>query len=171
MRASIVIAAYNEGEVVARTVETCVDTTYQLDCELVLADDASTDGSVQRVLQRFPMIQSLRHERRLGASATKASGAQRARGEILIFLDAHTKPEQGAILRLVQAVECLGGRAIVMPAIAALDVTSWRNDLGQVGHGYSFDLLEFKAHPGWPGRSAADREGSAAGAGQRHRAR
>jgi glycosyltransferase involved in cell wall biosynthesis len=46
MRASIVIAACNEGKAVARTVETCVDTTYQLDDELVLADDASTDGSV-----------------------------------------------------------------------------------------------------------------------------
>jgi glycosyltransferase involved in cell wall biosynthesis len=91
MRVSIVIAAYNEGEAAARTVETCVDATYQLDCELVLADDASTDGSVQRVLRRFPMIQSLRHERRLGASATIASGAQRARGEILTFLGAHIR--------------------------------------------------------------------------------
>jgi GT2 family glycosyltransferase len=143
MRASIVIAACNEGEAVARTVETCVDTTYQLDCELILADDASTDGSVQRVLQRFPMIQSLRHERRRGSSPTKASGAQRARGQVLVFLDGHTKPEHGAILRLVQAVERLEGRAIVTPAIAALDVASWRNDLDQVGHGYGFDLLEF----------------------------
>jgi GT2 family glycosyltransferase len=64
MRASIVIGAHNEGEALVRTVETCLDTTEQLDCELVLPDDVSPDGSLQPGGSRFPMIQILGHERR-----------------------------------------------------------------------------------------------------------
>jgi glycosyltransferase involved in cell wall biosynthesis len=47
MRASIVVAAHNEGVALQRTIQACLETAGRLDFELVVADDASTDGSVE----------------------------------------------------------------------------------------------------------------------------
>ena len=143
MRVSVVIAARNEGEAVARTVEACVRTTVGVEYELVVVDDGSMDGSVDHAFERFPTIQRVRHERPRGASPAKAAGADRAGGDVLVFLDGHTNPAPGAIIRLVEGIERLDGRAVLTPAVAALDVARWRNDLAQTGHGYAFDLQQF----------------------------
>jgi glycosyltransferase involved in cell wall biosynthesis len=147
VRASIIIAGYNEGQALSRTIESCVETCADLDYEILVADDASTDGSVEAALRRFVQVRVHRHERRQGASPTKALGARNARGEVLIFLDGHSKPEYGAVLRLVQDVEEVEGLAIITPAVAALDVERWKNDFSQVGHGYTLNLESFDC--GW----------------------
>jgi len=75
---------------------------------------------VDEAVKRFPRARVVRGEDRQGASPAKASGAASARGETLVFLDGHCKPEPGAIERLVSSVELLSGRAIITPRIAAL---------------------------------------------------
>jgi glycosyltransferase involved in cell wall biosynthesis len=140
MQTSVVIAAYNEGDRLWKTIQSCVDTCFGLDFEIIVADDASSDDSIAEALRRFPRLEVVRHEQRLGASPAKASGARRARGKVLVFLDGHTKPEPGAISGLVRDVEQVGGEAILTPTIAALDSNAWVNDLTQVGHGYYLDL-------------------------------
>ncbi|MEX2119336.1 MAG: glycosyltransferase [Pirellulales bacterium] len=147
MRASIIIAAHNEGEALWKTIHSCVETCVGLDYEILIADDASRDLSVQEAQRRFPQVRVFRHEKRQGASPTKALGARSARGEVLIFLDGHTKPEYGAIKRLLADVEELRGTAVVTPAIPALHVEKWRNSPLQIGHGYSVNLDTFEC--GW----------------------
>jgi GT2 family glycosyltransferase len=143
MRASIVIASCNEGTNLEKTVRSCLETTADLDAEIVVADDASTDGSPEAVKRRFPQVRLARHAERRGVSQTKDLGARWARGEVLVFLDAHCKPEPGAVERLVAGVEELDGDAVLSPRIANLDVSRWENDLDQVGHGYAITLESF----------------------------
>jgi hypothetical protein len=38
VRASLIVTAFNEGSLLAKTVETCVEAIDGLDCELVVAD-------------------------------------------------------------------------------------------------------------------------------------
>lgn len=140
MRASIVIPTCDEGGNLEQTVRSCLDTTVGLDAEVVVADDASTDGSPEEVKRRFPQVRIARHATRRGVSQTKDLGARVARGDVLVFLDAHCKPDPGAIERLVADVEELGGDAVISPAIANLDVDRWENDLDQVGNGYAVTL-------------------------------
>ena len=147
MRASIVIAAHNEGESLWKTVASIMESSVGLDYEIVVADDASDDGSMEEVLRRYPRVRVVRHQQRRGASPTKDLGARDARGEVLVFLDGHTNPQPGAILQLVDDVERVEGRAIVTPTVEALDVQRWRNSPSQVGHGYRLDLETFDC--GW----------------------
>lgn len=146
MRASIIIATHNEGSALSRTIDSCAESTLDSDCEIVVADDASTDGSVEEAEQRFPLVRIIRHSTRLGASPTKDLGARNARGDVLIFLDAHTKPEVGAISQLIRDVEAADGMAIITPAIAALQQRLWQNDFSRLGHGYAIDLRLFEPH-------------------------
>ena len=140
MRTSILVAAHNEGDALWKTIRSCVETTVGLSFEIIVADDASTDGSVEEAQRRFPQIKVVTHPERLGASPTKHFAAREASGEILVFLDGHTNPEFGAIGRLVQGVELLQGQAIITPSVPHLDTKNWLNSRAQVGHGYGFDL-------------------------------
>lgn len=93
MRASLIFAAHNEGDLLWRTLESVVQTSLGLQFEMVVADDASWDGCVVEAQKRFPEIRRIQHEERRGASPTKDLGARHARGEVLVFLDSHVKPE------------------------------------------------------------------------------
>jgi len=147
MRVSIVVAAHNEGAWLWRTISSCVETCSHLDYEIVVADDASFDGSMEEAKRRFSQIRVVRRDTREGASPTKALGAEHARGEVLVFLDGHTKPEYGAVACLVEDVEHLNGSAIVIPQIPVLDAPRWKNDFKQAGHGYFLNLASFAC--GW----------------------
>jgi GT2 family glycosyltransferase len=140
MRASLVIAAHNEGDLLAKTIQSCLDTMAGLDCEIVVVDDASQDGSVEQLQRRFHHVRKVTSAARLGVAATKDSGARHARGDVLLFLDGHCKPEPGALGALIEAVEEWDGAAVVTPSVAALDVSRWESGMDLLGHGYSVNL-------------------------------
>jgi GT2 family glycosyltransferase len=147
MRASIVIAAHNEGEWLSKTVGSCVETIEGFSYEIVVADDASRDGSIEGLSRRYPQVRVVRHaegSRRLGVSPTKDLGARHARGEVLVFLDGHCKPQPHAVARLVADVEEHGGSAIVTPRVPALDCRRWINSRRLVGTGYLVELDTFR---------------------------
>src|ERR1051326_7649090 len=139
MRVSIVIAVHNEGEKLLNTIASCVETAAALDYEIVVIDDASTDDAPARAAERFESVRLFRHETRMGVAASKDEGAQRANGDALIFLDAHCKPEVGALRKLVERLEQTNGQAVITPSIAVLDVERWRNLEAPLGDGYAFD--------------------------------
>lgn len=147
MRFSLVIAAHNEGAALWKTVASCIETCSGLDYEIVVVDDASFDDSLIELQHRFPNVRILTLPERLGASPAKALGAQESRGEVLVFLDGHCKPEGNAIERLVEGVEQLQGQAILTPTVAALNVERWSTSSGQLGHGYFVNLEDL--HCGW----------------------
>jgi glycosyltransferase involved in cell wall biosynthesis len=143
MRASIVIAAHNEGHFLERTIASCLESLLGFDAEIVIADDASSDGSVEEARRRFPQVSLFRHRRRRGTSSAKDLGARKAHGEVLVFLDAHCKPEAWAIERLVNDVETFEGSVVVTPRIPNLDPEAWACKDDQTGYGYGLDLERF----------------------------
>ncbi|MBI4486579.1 MAG: glycosyltransferase [Acidobacteria bacterium] len=157
MRVTAVIASFNEGQCLWKTVRSCVETTDDLDCEILVADDGSQDGSIEEVRRRFPDVRVVAHDTRRGVAQTKDLGARSALGDVLVFLDGHCKPEPGAITRLVDDVEELGGRVIVTPAVAALNTEIWETQFNQVGHGYRIDLQEFRCS--WTDRTTLRQRG------------
>jgi glycosyltransferase involved in cell wall biosynthesis len=149
MRASIVIPSHNERDLLLKTVRSCLETVGDLDCELVVADDASEDGSAEEVAKQFEIVRIAHHCERRGVSATKDLGARNARGDVLLFLDGHCKPEPGAIARLVATVEEWDGNVVVTPSVAPLDPERWECDLDVLGHGFSINLGTCES--GWIG--------------------
>jgi GT2 family glycosyltransferase len=144
MRATIVIPAYNEGALLAKTIGACLETAADVGCEIAVADDASDDGSIEEVQRQFPKVRIFSHAVRRGVSVTKDLGARNSRGDVLVFLDGHCKPEPGAIASLIADIENWDGEAIVSPRIAALNTKPWENCLDQVGYGYRIDLESFE---------------------------
>ncbi len=146
MRASVVIPSHNEGILLWRTVRSCLQTISHLDCELLVADDASTDGSIEELRLLCPDVRVAAHPKRMGVSTTKDLGVRQAKGDVVVLIDGHCKPEPGAVERLIQDVEELEGQAVVTPAVPALDVKSWELR-SPIGYGFCIKLPTFRC--GW----------------------
>lgn len=149
MRTSILIASHNEGNRILRTVTSCLDVAADFEHELIVVDDASTDGSIDDLESRCRDVKIIRHRSRRGPAATKHAAALRASGDVLLFVDGHCKPEIGSLLQLVTDVEASLGRAIVTPRLVSLNATTWQNQDGWVGHGFGMDLESLAC--GWIG--------------------
>lgn len=70
--------------------------------EVICVDDGSDDDT-PALLQRYPWVRVERRARRGGAGACRNSGARRARGEWLLFLDADTRVRDPQLLENVLA--------------------------------------------------------------------
>jgi len=109
---SIVIAAYNEEKVIARTLENLLHTDYTGAMEIIVIDDGSTDRTAQMVAEiadRDKRILLLR-QNNLGKARALRAGFHHAAREIVVTLDADTIFQPETISRLVQpmADEAIG---------------------------------------------------------------
>jgi GT2 family glycosyltransferase len=86
---SIIVISHNEGEYLGRTIESFL-AALPPQAEILVVDDWSTDGSAS-ALQNDRVVRILRPARRLGAVKARNYGARYARGEILLFSDAHVE--------------------------------------------------------------------------------
>lgn len=84
---SIILPTYNEGELLKMTVEDILASTNYGDYEIIIVDDGSTDGSCDEFFKR-KRCQVVRSTG-LGVAGARNLGARYARGERIVFLDAH----------------------------------------------------------------------------------
>lgn len=101
---SVVVPVYNEAgtvEEVIRRIRNC-----GIRSEIILADDASTDGTRQ-VLERHrgePDIRLIFHERNQGKGAALRSGFAQCRGDVIVIQDADLEYDPADFARLLQPI-------------------------------------------------------------------
>ncbi len=100
---SVLIAAYNEGKVVAKTLRSVLESIYPGDLEIVIVDDGSKDhtaAEIERVAAEDPRVRFVRQEN-AGKSAALSRALTHARHGVLVFLDADTLFEPQTVAALV----------------------------------------------------------------------
>jgi glycosyltransferase involved in cell wall biosynthesis len=84
---SVILPTRNRASLVTRAVFSVVGQTYR-NVELIVIDDASTDGTPQALAAiDDPRLRVLRNEVNRGASAARNAGIRAARGELIAFHD------------------------------------------------------------------------------------
>lgn len=83
---SIVIPVYNKRETLLGCIES-VERNAGIDHELVLVDDGSSDGS-REILEALKHRHTVIFQKNAGPSVARNVGAQHAKGNILLFVDA-----------------------------------------------------------------------------------
>ena len=104
---SVVMPAYNREALVGRAIRSCLMQDYP-HLEVVVVDDASTDGSAE-VVAGFsdPRVRLLRHQTNRGVCPARNTGADGARGDWIIMLDSDDELLPGAVRTLAERVQSL----------------------------------------------------------------
>src|SRR5436190_13848321 len=111
---SVVIAAYNEGKVIANTLRALLTTDYKGDVEVIVVDDGSRDETateVQQIAAADPRVRLLQQQ-----NSGKARALQRAlsavRRGIVVFIDADTQCQRDTLPRLLEPFADAGVGAV-----------------------------------------------------------
>jgi GT2 family glycosyltransferase len=67
--------------------------------EIIVVDNASSDGSQEMVREKYPQVQLLACAENRGFAAANNLGAQRAKGRTLLFLNSDTKLSSDALIQ------------------------------------------------------------------------
>jgi glycosyltransferase involved in cell wall biosynthesis len=104
---SVVVTTYNRERIVCRCVDSCLAQTCG-DLEVVVVDDASSDGTVA-ALEAYedPRLRVVVHERNRGINPARHTGTVAARGEWIVVVDSDWELMPEALERLRVAIEGL----------------------------------------------------------------
>jgi hyaluronan synthase len=102
---TVIIPAYNEGAMVAQTIESVAAAHYPRErLEIIAVDDGSVDNTwhyIQCAAARHPSLVSTVHfGKNQGKRAALEAGFRRARGEILVTIDSDSVIEPEALLAI-----------------------------------------------------------------------
>ena len=101
---SVCIPVHNAGRHLSEAVASVL--AQDADAEILVQDDASTDGAVDQLARlREPRVHICRERRRLGAATTRTHLIDRARGRYVAFLDADDVLIEGSLARRRRALE------------------------------------------------------------------
>ncbi len=98
---SIIIVSYNTRELTLACLRSVYAQTEKLRFEIILVDNASTDGSADAIANELSDVRLIRSEKNLGFAGGCNLGAAAARGQYVLLLNPDTRVLNSAIEKLV----------------------------------------------------------------------
>ena len=109
---SVIIVNWNVRDEVCACVEAALADDSKPSLEIIVVDNASSDGSVEALRQRFPSVRTVANEQNVGFASACNQAAALSRGAYLLLLNPDTRVFRGAIARLARYLDerpCVGG--------------------------------------------------------------
>ena len=97
---SVVIVNWNTKELLLECLKSVFETIRDISFEVWLVDNASSDGSVQAVRNRYPSVLVIQNDRNLGFAAANNLAFRRMSGRYALLLNTDTVLTEGAIKKL-----------------------------------------------------------------------
>ena len=84
---SVIIVNYNADKLLRECLSSLIKYTNNISYEIIVVDNCSTQGSVDRVISEFDNVILIKADQNLGYAEANNQGAQVARGEYLLILN------------------------------------------------------------------------------------
>ena len=97
MRLSIIIITYNGLGFLTRCLDSLCDFIDKPDCEVIIVDNYSTDGTLDFLRNNYPQLPLILNSENRGVAAARNQGIARATGDKLLLLDNDTEATTTAI--------------------------------------------------------------------------
>lgn len=123
MDLSICILTRNQEALLRRCVACCLAEIERagVSAEIIVIDNASTDGSVQRVAELFPQVRVLRNQENLGFSAANNRAIRASQGRFVLILNDDAFLQEGSLQPLLEEIESSPKIGVVGPKLLNLD--------------------------------------------------
>jgi len=120
-RLSIVIVTYNSTGHVGECLRSLVENRPAVDHEIVVVDNASTDGTAAAVRARWNGVRVIDAGANLGFARANNLGIQQTFGELILLLNPDTSVPASAVDLLVAALDARPDVAVVGPRLVNAD--------------------------------------------------
>jgi len=98
---SIIVPSWNTRDLLSECLRSIAQTSTDLDCETLVIDNASTDGSDTLVRERFPQVRVIRNVENAGFARAANRGAAASTGRYLLLLNSDAWLQPGALRALL----------------------------------------------------------------------
>lgn len=124
---SIVVLSYNRRDALAKTLEQLREESATRQAEVIVVDNASTDGSPAMIRERFPHVKLIE----LGSNIAIAGfnrGVEASTGDVVLVLDDDSWPERGVVARAMELLSARPDLAAVtlLPVHPETRMPEWR---------------------------------------------
>jgi GT2 family glycosyltransferase len=114
---SVVIVTHNSSRDLPACLDSLREHTTGIEYEVIVADNASTDGTVDLVEQRYPWVRLIRRRENSGLSAAINDGARAAAGEFIAVLNPDVRLEGDVLAPLAAYLREYPDVGVVAPKL------------------------------------------------------
>jgi GT2 family glycosyltransferase len=118
---SAIIVSYNTREMTLECLRTLAVSLDGIDSEIIVVDNASSDGSVEAIRAAFPHIRLVASESNSGFGAANNEAMRLARGRFFLLLNSDAFPEKPAIPALLTFLQENPRAGVVGPRLLNAD--------------------------------------------------
>lgn len=105
IKISVIIVNYNVRDFLEQALLSVGRALQGIPSQVIVVDNASVDGSVQMLKERFPKVELLENTKNTGFSAANNQGLDRARGEFIVLLNPDTVVQEDTFSTLLSFFE------------------------------------------------------------------
>jgi GT2 family glycosyltransferase len=105
MKLSIVIICWNDWKVIENCLRSIFGGTRTVRFEVIVSDNGSTDGSVEKIRAQFPSVRVVENGANLGFAKGNNAGIREATGDYVLILNPDTIIHDGSLDRWVEFAE------------------------------------------------------------------
>src|SRR5690606_2787886 len=106
---SIIIVNYNVKEFLQNLIHSICKAGEKINYEIIIVDNASDDGSVEFIREKFPDIKLISNEKNLGFSKANNIGLKNAGGKYLLLLNPDTIVQEDTLEKMINFFESTPG--------------------------------------------------------------
>jgi len=104
VKVSVAIPTYNRKEKLRRLLNSLKESTFK-DFEVIVVDDASTDGTEVMIKNEFPYVKYIKHEKPTLVAKSRNDAIEASEGDYIFFIDDDNVVERDTIEKLLNYIE------------------------------------------------------------------
>lgn len=102
---SIIIINWNTKEALLNCLNSIANTVKGIKYELIIVDNASTDGSAEAIAQKYPSAKIIKNDYNLGFARAVNQGMNKAQGKYFLSLNSDTRVNAGALELMIKFMD------------------------------------------------------------------
>lgn len=120
---SIIIVSWNAKEYLLKCISSLINHTFGIDSEIIVVDNASSDGSAEAVRLNYPDVILIRNKDNLGFAKANNIGIKIATGQYIALINSDIEFIDNTLLKMIEYMEINPEIGIMGPQILNPDLT------------------------------------------------
>ncbi len=117
MDLSIIIVNWNTEKLLEECLKSIFKHTKEVNFEVIVVDNGSTDGSTQMVKSKFPEVILIKNKVNLGFTKANNQGIKTAKGDYIALLNSDAYLIENAFKTLLEAAKSKNDKAVLAPLL------------------------------------------------------